>query len=470
MRAALQAAIRPHRATARAAPTRSPAAQPLDFEARLDACRRSAAAASAGDGACCSSTSTASRRSTNPSATQPATRCCCESRPAPAPRWPARATRRRASAATSSCCCWPTPTLAGGRGRCGAASCSALVAGPASSTAGEVPGRARSASRCTPSTAPTPTLIAHADAAMRAAKRTGGSTYCLLRAAHGAATRATRSSCCATCASAIARGELELYYQPKVDAPQRRDHRRRGAGALAAPAARHRQPDGVHPDGRALRPDRRARRLGDRRGLPPDPRLARRTACACAWRSTCRCTSCARPTWSSASRGAEAAPHQPALLTCEITETVAMEDTEATMRSSRSSAAVGVHMSIDDFGTGYSSLAYLRKLPADELKIDRSFVLDLETSGDARAVVDAVVNLAQALGLQGGGRGRRDRAPARDPAHARLRRVAGLPVRQADVGHGAGAVGDERRRRRGRDRLPRLAVRADRCARAAWSP
>ena len=70
------------------------------------------------------------------------------------------------------------------------------------------------------------------------------------------------------------------------------------------------------------------------------------------------------------------------------------------MRFFEQLAAVGVHISIDDFGTGYSSLAYLRKLPAEELKIDRSFVLDLETSADARAVVDAVVKLAQALGLK----------------------------------------------------------------------
>ncbi|HEU4457800.1 MAG TPA: bifunctional diguanylate cyclase/phosphodiesterase, partial [Methylibium sp.] len=88
------------------------------------------------------------------------------------------------------------------------------------------------------------------------------------------------------------------------------------------------------------------------------------------------------------------------LLTCEITESLAMEDSAQTMRCFEQLARVGVRLSIDDFGTGYSSLAYLRKLPAEELKIDRSFVLDLETSADARAVVDAVVKLAQALGLK----------------------------------------------------------------------
>jgi EAL domain-containing protein (putative c-di-GMP-specific phosphodiesterase class I) len=62
--------------------------------------------------------------------------------------------------------------------------------------------------------------------------------------------------------------------------------------------------------------------------------------------------------------------------------------------------ALGVMLSIDDFGTGYSSLSSLRQLGAQELKIDRSFVKDVATSPDARAVVDAVVRLGHALGLR----------------------------------------------------------------------
>ena len=90
----------------------------------------------------------------------------------------------------------------------------------------------------------------------------------------------------------------------------------------------------------------------------------------------------------------------PDLLTCEVTESSAMEDVEMTVRVLNQLDKVGVHLSIDDFGTGHSSLSYLRKLPADELKIDRSFVLDLETSEDARKVALAVVNLAKALNLK----------------------------------------------------------------------
>lgn len=77
-----------------------------------------------------------------------------------------------------------------------------------------------------------------------------------------------------------------------------------------------------------------------------------------------------------------------------------MEDTKAIQETFRRFGEEGVHLSIDDFGTGYSSLSYLRRLPAAELKIDSSFVMDLESSSDARAVVDAVVRLAHALGLK----------------------------------------------------------------------
>jgi diguanylate cyclase len=86
-------------------------------------------------------------------------------------------------------------------------------------------------------------------------------------------------------------------------------------------------------------------------------------------------------------------------LLCEITESVAMGDVKATQAAFSGLAHIGVLLSIDDFGTGYSSLSYLRRLPARQLKIDRSFVMDLETSSDARAIVSAVVHLAHGLGL-----------------------------------------------------------------------
>ena len=86
--------------------------------------------------------------------------------------------------------------------------------------------------------------------------------------------------------------------------------------------------------------------------------------------------------------------------TCEITESVAMEDTKVTHRSFERMRRAGLHVSIDDFGVGQASLSYLRRLPAAELKIDASFVRDLEASEESRAIVRAVVQLAHALKLR----------------------------------------------------------------------
>jgi EAL domain-containing protein (putative c-di-GMP-specific phosphodiesterase class I) len=89
----------------------------------------------------------------------------------------------------------------------------------------------------------------------------------------------------------------------------------------------------------------------------------------------------------------------PGCLMFEITESVAMDDSDATGQALDALAVLGTELSVDDFGTGYSSLAYLRRLPSRQLKIDRSFVKDLESCRDALAIVEAVIRLAHALGL-----------------------------------------------------------------------
>ncbi len=87
-------------------------------------------------------------------------------------------------------------------------------------------------------------------------------------------------------------------------------------------------------------------------------------------------------------------------LTLEITETTAMRDADSSLEILGRLSQMGVDLSIDDFGTGYSSLLYLKRLPANELKIDRGFVRDLEQDSDDAAIVSAIVALGQALDLR----------------------------------------------------------------------
>jgi len=76
-----------------------------------------------------------------------------------------------------------------------------------------------------------------------------------------------------------------------------------------------------------------------------------------------------------------------------------MEETDASVATLHALRALGITLVLDDFGTGYSSLAYVRRFPIDVLKIDRSFVADLdsEDAEDAGAIVEAIVNMARGL-------------------------------------------------------------------------
>ncbi len=90
----------------------------------------------------------------------------------------------------------------------------------------------------------------------------------------------------------------------------------------------------------------------------------------------------------------------PELLTLEITETVQLANWEQVGQSVSELRSRGCRISIDDFGTGYSSLAYLRTISADELKIDKSLIAEIETSDEAHLILDAVLDLARGLGLE----------------------------------------------------------------------
>ena len=88
------------------------------------------------------------------------------------------------------------------------------------------------------------------------------------------------------------------------------------------------------------------------------------------------------------------------LLELEITESTAMQQTDATLGTLRKLKELGVSIAIDDFGTGYSSLAYLKRFPVDKLKIDRSFVSDIPKMKEQRVIIEAIVALAHALDLK----------------------------------------------------------------------
>ncbi|MDN3721543.1 EAL domain-containing protein [Roseibium salinum] len=89
---------------------------------------------------------------------------------------------------------------------------------------------------------------------------------------------------------------------------------------------------------------------------------------------------------------------EPARLHLEITESVMFDDQRADpIKILEAISALGVKISLDDFGTGYSSLSYLKRLPIDTLKIDRSFIMELERDADGQALVEAIVSMARSL-------------------------------------------------------------------------
>jgi EAL domain-containing protein (putative c-di-GMP-specific phosphodiesterase class I) len=83
----------------------------------------------------------------------------------------------------------------------------------------------------------------------------------------------------------------------------------------------------------------------------------------------------------------------------EITESLVLQDDEATARVLSELRAMGLRIALDDFGTGYSSLSYLARFPLDILKLDRSFVRDVTMNSSARGIAAAVISMAHVLGL-----------------------------------------------------------------------
>ena len=240
-------------------------------------------------------------------------------------------------------------------------------------------------------------LLRHADQAMYESKQSGGRCYRLFDFLNSQVS-VERLRQRERIGEAISRGEMRLHYQPRVDM---REGRMTGVEALVR---------WQHPEEGLLPPDR---------FLPlieHDPEIQRlgewviRTALAqlAAWRAEGGrfgvSVNISAPHLLSpgfVTRLSELLAEQPLLprqaLEIEVVESVALDDIERAAAVVRDIRRLGVRVAIDDFGVGYASLGYLRRLPVDVVKIDKSFVLDMLEDEDDFEVVQAVIALAQAL-------------------------------------------------------------------------
>ncbi|MGH8387525.1 MAG: putative bifunctional diguanylate cyclase/phosphodiesterase [Pseudomonas sp.] len=243
-------------------------------------------------------------------------------------------------------------------------------------------------------------LLMNADAAMYHAKGAGKNGYSFFDASMNSNAR-KQLQLLQDLRHALEHSEFSLYYQPKFDASKKRPV---GAEALLR---------WEHPTQGMLLPDKFIE-LAEKTGLIiPIGEWVLNEACRqmrewyvlgyTDWRIAVNLSAlqfCHTGLVQSVAK-ALATHHLPAnSLTLEITETTAMSDADASMTVLQELSDMGVDLSIDDFGTGYSSLMYLKRLPANELKIDRGFVRDLERDSDDAAIVSAIVALGQALGLR----------------------------------------------------------------------
>jgi diguanylate cyclase (GGDEF)-like protein len=242
-------------------------------------------------------------------------------------------------------------------------------------------------------------LLRNADAALATAKSRGGDIYQCFEA--GSSREALELMTLERrLRRAIDDDLLELHYQPQVALP---------GGEVVGLEALLRWRD---PDQGMISPARFVPILEETGLIVPVGEWVIRTACAqqVAWQAAgpgrlrvavnVSPLQFRRDLYAAVSRALEATGADPTLLELEITEGLLIDDLDACRSVLTSLKELGVRIAIDDFGTGYSSLVYLRRLPIDVLKIDRSFVRDVERDADAAAIVGGIIALAHKLGLE----------------------------------------------------------------------
>lgn len=243
------------------------------------------------------------------------------------------------------------------------------------------------------------TLMQHADTAMFTAKQAGRNAFHFYAREMTAEAR-NRLALETDLRRALERGELELHFQPKVDLAS-------GTVLGAEALARWRHPERGPVSPAVFIP------LAEEAGLiMPLGAWVLRSACeqAVAWRRegfgalrVAVNVSAHQFLHGDLLAAVEAALAQTGAraeeLELEVTESIVMADLERTLTLLRDIRRLGVTVSLDDFGTGYSSLAYLRQLPLDELKIDRSFLEGIAEDDQAAELVRLIVRIAHTLGL-----------------------------------------------------------------------
>jgi diguanylate cyclase (GGDEF)-like protein len=244
------------------------------------------------------------------------------------------------------------------------------------------------------------TLIAHADAAMYCAKQKGRNNVQCFERGMDTVTR-DRVKLESDLHSALAQGQFELYYQPKVDTATDSCHSAEALIRWRHPERGIIMPDDFIPLAEecglinamgewVLREACRQCRQWQREGLPPLRVAVNVTA-----------TQFRQGNLLAVIRQAvDEAGLDPRFLELELTEGAVMTNPEESAGILEQLSRMGVLVSVDDFGTGYSSMSYLRRFPIDKLKIDRGFVKDLMTRTDDASIVQAIISLAHSLRLK----------------------------------------------------------------------